>query len=144
MTNKIFLFCLVLLVATSLYWGGACSDGGSTNFYDAVTSTANIETVTFNIEGQAVCQKCKDNDVDVAGFVFEIAATEHPAKAVRTGYVAGFGSFSIKDIFTAKGTELKLYGTLYTGDANDPITYTASKIFNAPDDGSTISVTLNF
>lgn len=145
MTKKIFLFCMVSLVASALYWGSACSDGGPTNFYDTVMSAANIEPVSFNIEGQAICQKCKDNDVDVAGFVVEIVATEHPLKVIRTDYIVGLGQFSVKNLSVPKGTELKLYGTLYIGDANEPSTYTANKIFAAPDDdGASISVTLNF
>jgi len=133
-----FFFVAILLVLTA---GCACSGG---NYYssptDALTRYNEVEVVNFSVSGTAVCKKCDTKRV--TALQVEIVPAEDPLTTLAMNIFGGPGSFYFSDLRYKKGATLNVYGKIYYGTGDSSLQ--ASTDIEVPDDGETVSCTLNF
>jgi hypothetical protein len=133
-----FFFLAILLVLTA-----GCGCNGK-NYYssptDALTLYNEVEVVNFSVSGSAFCSKCDTKRV--TALQVEIVPADDPLTTLAMNIFGGPGPFNFKDLRYAKGATLNVYGRIYYGTGDSSLQ--ASTDVEVPDDGETVSCTLNF
>lgn len=137
-----------LLLTTILFmFAFSCSSNDDKHGLEAnLLDYGEANMITFTISGNAVCQKCQEEETPIDMMQLEVYAKGDPLNRLALKLYGGLGQFSIPNVVAESGAPLKIEGKLFRqGTSGYATAYYGYGEVEVPDkEGAVVSLTLKF
>lgn len=146
--NTIIRKSVYLLLATFFFaFAFACSSNDDKSGLEAnLLDYDEVNMITFTISGNAVCQKCQEEETPIEMMQLEVYVKGDSLNRLAIKLYGGIGQFSIPNVVAESGATLKIEGKLFRQGTSGYVTaYYGYGEVDVPDkEDAVVSLTLKF